>query len=479
MSRGNALKWIRGQNIRGTDNELIPENQIFLLGGNPLPIRVACDVLQPKRVALILTPDLIVQSTEELEKQLKSSAGIKSIERFITSHWDHKDILDAMEKAFLSFNQNEPVGLHFTGGTKIMSSEARVWFEYKHKGYYDHRCTYLHPRKGMIFLGIQAPMPISDVIVPLSDLYNIHGLKEIESNRENEILKNKIADAIGKFFFHNMASPAELWQSFNDKYLPTLPPLYDNKATIPGTTNEKGEANPGFTVSSIHRNLERPLMISFSAADSKNFKASSAFGDWKLMDLVKLVPDSGIKPNSSLKDVFAKGKSFDTAKFLTTKWFENWMRQKLESLAWPCFNEVASGIHLTSIGSGVDDFEADVIACYRYLPILVSCTLEQDNPRCKGKAIEALARSTQFGGDHCRHVAATWIPDDAKLVKLWRELAVHWQAPDRFRVFGLTHYLGGKATTHCRSNGEPVMESFEEMFNNWFDNDVQAAAEGD
>lgn len=63
------------------------------------------------------------------------------------------------------------------------------------------------------------------------------------------------------------------------------------------------------------------------------------------------------------------------------------------------------GVHVRRTGvKGARDFELDVVAVLGYQIVLVSCSVVTDSPMVKLKAMEALHRARQLGGDEARAV---------------------------------------------------------------------------
>ena len=63
------------------------------------------------------------------------------------------------------------------------------------------------------------------------------------------------------------------------------------------------------------------------------------------------------------------------------------------------------GVHVRRAGiRGARDFELDVVAVLGYQIVLVSCSVAPDAPMVKLKAMEALHRARQLGGDEARAV---------------------------------------------------------------------------
>lgn len=455
--RASWLAWLRDdRRLAGEDEELSPSRQIFLLGGNPLPVRVSAAVLRPRHAVIVSTRDAASEIRDALRVQMIERCGVEHVDwvwlEAPHGRWQASAIRSAMQQAWGLLQAGPagegPVGLNYTGGTKPMVRHACAWMDEKSGERARHRCTYLDSRDGLVpDSQVDGWIP-EGAEVPLRDVFAIHGLEVVRNPRTLDPDHAGLVQDI---------SAATIDQDELGPYLETLPPLYPEKLTVPARL--------------LRENLEEGevrLRGQISATHATNFKKNRPFHDWDLSGFRDQIQCTR-NPPPTLEELVPWEKSPEKRfQFLLTGWFEDWLADRLgkrEDL-----QDVSVGIELQapegSFSTRPEKFEIDVVCMARTRPILFSCSLADGKTLAKHKAFESVFRASRFGGDLCRHVVATWIRDNTKLNELWLELTQHWEAPDRFRVLGFEHYQGKSAVTHV-APGSCGRETLDEMLDNW------------
>jgi len=130
--RDRVIAFLRDKKQRksGPDDEVVPSTQIFLLGGNPLPIRAAAEALSPKVLILVATPqtkDLVHILNLQLTRVI-TDLTLRTVQ--LPNHHDREKLEDGLNLLLKDLKlQQQPIGLNYTGGTKTMAVNARLWWE--------------------------------------------------------------------------------------------------------------------------------------------------------------------------------------------------------------------------------------------------------------------------------------------------------------------------------------------------------------
>jgi hypothetical protein len=442
----------------------IPKHQIFLLGGNPLPIRVALEALSPSHV-LCVTTDAAGGEAEGALRRWCEVRGIDWRVKHVVRAGHATDTERALNEAVAEtgwLRDDVPVGLHYSGGTKAMATAARLWwhvrFDTDPAWSVRHRCSYLDPKEGMVFEGVSAPCSVRQVAIDLDELTGLHDMRIKRSVPDAEA--DGLAMAIGlKLFGEGHAA---------DAFLATLPPIHGVRVdvTFGGAAGAggvrvvaAGQADP------FVGSPGKTLRLDGAASTHASNLGSGALADWPV-DALALFLERPDLIGKSINDLLPSVKKGDRLKWLSGLWFETWLRERIHTspgMSWQdCLHSVKIGR-----GSGTEGPEVDLVLRRGHEVLLVSVTMSSESHVSRAKAHMARTQATALGGDHCRYLLATWIQKEDVLTTIARELAQHWQGPDRFRVLGYSHYGGGCAVTHL-AKGQPVRESLDDMLTRWF-----------
>ncbi len=134
--RDNLIAFLRRtEQATGLDDDVVPPIQIFLLGGNPLPIRVAAAALSPAVLILVATPqtqDLVHALGSQLKKVIPGLT-LRTVQ--LPNHHDRGKLEEGLNRELADLKlQQQPIGLNYTGGTKTMAVNARLWWEARQAG---------------------------------------------------------------------------------------------------------------------------------------------------------------------------------------------------------------------------------------------------------------------------------------------------------------------------------------------------------
>ncbi len=106
----------------------MPSTQIFLLGGNPLPIRVAAEALSPKVLILVATPqtkDLVSDPESSAHQNLIPDLTLRTVQ--LPNHHDRGKLEDGLNLLLDDLKlQQQPIGLNYPGGIQDHGNQSLV-----------------------------------------------------------------------------------------------------------------------------------------------------------------------------------------------------------------------------------------------------------------------------------------------------------------------------------------------------------------
>lgn len=473
--RDRIVTFLRERGVLGDADHLVPTKQIITLGGNPLPVRVALEALQPKQVAIIATETVWHTAGPALQKQYVGEREDRKLERVLIGEaWHTKEVRAACVEARGLLGGGDDFGLHYTAGTKVMSAETSVWFQEVAREEVwgrdvSHRRTYLDAERGLVFAGFDVAFDeVRDVRVSIKDMLALHGCEITKSEKpQGRTFVDRLAAA---WLFDK--GPNHMNGGAREALERALPPFYEIKNTkVPAELVREGMP------------VEGTVRLDGARADNPwNFRGG-AYKGWPLEPLHAVLGDV-IPREGTLRDLCSGSQPGDCVRYVYSGWFEDWLAYQLAD--YELFDEQPSAssllnrrvllnplVRLPGVQSPVSDpsqvdAEIDTVCLHGHTAVLVSATVADVNWLINHKAMEAVLRSRQLGGDHARFVLASFAGDDLKLQTIWMRLASHWGDGARFRVLGLPHYQGEAAVTWVRDEGRmPVRETMTDMFKNW------------
>jgi len=201
---------------------------ILLVGSNPMPNFLSVLMFKPKKVWFCYTAE-----TEKVKERLKSVLeniySFESKEVYISDAGDPKTV----RKAFrLEKEINKNTYLNYTGGTKVMAAQARMFFKEEFEGK-DSHAFYIYDRdriirfdngKTILFENTNLKLRIDDILL----LHNIEIENEKFLTKEEINLSREIASFILKSEEKDIAQNKKeetLKRKFKEKY-PEIPEFF-------------------------------------------------------------------------------------------------------------------------------------------------------------------------------------------------------------------------------------------------------------
>jgi hypothetical protein len=414
----------------------LDEEQVILVGSNPLPVVVAALALRPARgVHLVHTAE--VKPRTERIAALLTDKGLR-VQSLVPLN-DHRSgprIQEALATQFGHIDWTK-VGLHYTGGTKPMVAQVHAHWSAQRKC--AAQASYLGDDAVLRFENGGSPAEVSLRNAPrvtLAELTKLHTGIEPGFGDEH---KNPKADSDGDDK-HGISSYLTVARSIHafvqskgfDRYRELLPPIYGTRQDI--------------FLKADGQKLRAELF--HLANEPGNFR-DEAFGGWPWNKLGKelalsdaTLDDVGVflrKTPTPANDKKRWTRRMDDAKWLWSNWLEVWLADVLERArddkGGPLFHEVHQNVTLEK--HGVRFFEADVVAVRGHRAFLFSCTVDKNKYLVKSKLFEAAQRTTQLGGDHARFAVVSFHSEPDKIQKELEENG--WDGYDTARCFGSTH----------------------------------------
>jgi hypothetical protein len=475
--RNRILDFLRNQGVPGTDEYLVPLHQIMLLGGNPMPVRIALEALRPERAVILTTRE--AENTIPFIRDQTKKFGVQITVRKLDSPRDQSEIFKVVReiiKELQSGYQNRPVGLHYTGGTKSMAAHAlTTWWIHNENGYDgvtpNHWCTYMDgDNDELVFDSVVKSFNLGEIRMSLEEITSLHGLKISKQSKkpENTELVNEIAYHCfgGKHDDYYNAIPP--WNGLELTDIKVVNNIKTELTEIAKDKNDKFE-HKGL-LEGHNRNWQGVIKrLSGRITHKNNYKNDGVFANWRFDNLAKLCPScKDIASWDGLKTILKTDNFEKCASYLASLWLEDYVLLKIKDMQKVLgIDEVWQGVELERIDSGMK-FELDVIFVKGHTPVVVSITTENKKTDVKRKFLEVAVRSGQIGGDFTRHVILSFIEDNSDLVKLWNELVSNWTGPDIFRVLGFQHLEGKAAFSHLNKCGEMQIFTIEDMLIDWF-----------
>lgn len=378
---------------------------VLLVGSNPLPNFLTACALRPARVTLVYTNET-QDAKDRLQSELKCALGEgatcdedKGFVEDATCATTVRRVLDDLLR-----HRDGNVLLNYTGGTKVMSSHARLAFleargKPEHASYLDEGGAGSEPR---LRFDDGNSMPLTDygnVPLTLAIVLGLHGIRHQPRQA------------------HPPAPTADDAREILCKVLPQpklARDLYDECRRL-----EKA-GNP-------------------TRATSKPFEANR----WDLKLSVPVLPTNGQLEglaNRKERDSWFK----QWYKFIGGEWLEEWLGERIRGLGLQPAPEVTVGFDAFR-GTTETQLEIDVAVIRGHRSYFISCTTDTTKPICKSKLFEVTVRSRQLGGDLAR-AALVCLAKDEIISALQADVQDLWSASNTPRVFGLSDL---KAWSDC------------------------------
>jgi len=376
------------------------EKLILLVGSNPLPNYLAAQLLKPKSLSFIYSPE-----TEQVKNYLK-----KVLEN-MDSDIEEKGIADATDPKCVRGRVQECLGegsrvhLHYSGGTKVMATHARMQF--REAGYDDRHASYLDERRGVLRFddGYEISLADHNLRLTMDLIVGLHGIER--KDRGDSVEQAPTAEDAEKIA-KNVFACTELARK-----------LYD-------IHRENGKRV------GLEKAKENPIPLSRFIPKDDEFSISNIpEADWNKRTYKKWLD------------------------FLGGGWLEQWVGEIIKG----CLageGEVEIGVYFRRANGR--EFEIDVSVVRNHRFYLVSCTTDIKLTLCKSKLFEIAMRARQLGGDLARSALVCLLQGSndkgAYVEQLRSDVADIWNAPNTPRGFGLDdlkEWAGIDSAPDCRT----------------------------
>lgn len=410
----------------------LDEEQILLVGSNPLPVVVAALALRPSRGVHLVHTGAVVGRVERITKLLEAKGIPVHPPLALSDPYSAPRIREDLHAGLAHLDWRR-VGLHYSGGTKPMAAAAHAYWSKLRQC--PPQASYLGADAFLRFENEGRATEVSlrdDPRLTLAELTELHtGLKP---DLGDEHKKEVIIDA-GK--------PTE------QKYTPQLTAARKIRAFI----EDKGFDAYKALMPPIYGTRPDILLEGVKLKGDLNLADPENFGDdaWGKRSSGPLCEVLGI-PGTTLDDVgnHLRGepaptsqkkrqkRRSDDAKWLWGNWLEVWLAEILararDDDGGLLFHEVHQNVELQRAGKSF--FEADVVAVRGHRAFLFSCTVDSTNGLVKHKLFEAGQRTAQLGGDHARFAIVSFHRDPDQVRDQLTEEG--WDGYDTARSFGVT-----------------------------------------
>ncbi|HNN53639.1 MAG TPA: hypothetical protein PKO07_21585 [Pseudomonadota bacterium] len=453
--RKTIVEFLRsGMKATGMADEIVPPCQVLLLGGNPLPILVAATVLAPKNLILVAT-EQTSDFVKPLVEQIKTAVPgvtIRTVE--LTRPHDASDLQSKLDQVLFDLKLGDkPVGLHYTGGTKTMAVNARMWWEARKVRKERYHCTYLDGESdSLVFEACPTSLLLSKVEVALANIIKLHRIEPADQAPQmppyfDQLLDDLVAVAKGN-------ASDELARLLPKTAI--LPQLKQNLNQLLADDPPPSEA--------IQRKVEElDGLLTSMPAQNPSWRITKGLAD--LLPSLNLTVGADYQAlRRPLPEKYRK----EPLVFLKDTWFEALLARELERCGAQDIQHSRT-FCLPRSGSSKDTFEVDVLARLGHRPLVMSISTNKKRKELKTKLLEVKQRAEQLGGS-LAIVGCAWFHESSSntdsLRSLWEELAFGWSSPLPVRVLGLPHLWGERAFTHCEKRGGgygPVIQSLAEL----------------
>ena len=393
---------------------------IFTVGTNPLPVWVAWYHLkdklpQPIHVRFVHTAGTI----DERDRLQKYCQGASFLDPIQTSAGNPEQVRRDISSILRSLQPGAILQVHYTGGTKVMAVEivAAIEANISHSDNIYLETSYLDPRaqSGPTIVNRAGNTWVKDTRKGIEvDLKHIAELNGFE-----------IGPFDHRYRGNTLHCPA-----------PIIP------------TNEQLLASQAILEAVIDRQKNKKFQTLLGRQDSKwneifspkshfalpNHEGSFLFPSWVqenfLSDLSKAYPDCQWNiangklsyPSHTVASNAEKNALEQIHDFFNGKW--------LEYAVYAAFKEALEGIQRDNYqlfhsvyvrrkarGDSAKPFELDVVVGLGYQIVVVSCSVTATPQQIKLKAMEAILRARQLGGDEARAIVlcSAFSPDDKSI----------------------------------------------------------------
>lgn len=353
----------------------------LLVGSNPLPNVLAALVLKPSKIWLFYSKDT-EDAMRSIKDTLKTKLKLKNKdfeEKHIPNPFSAKSVVDILNSSSLP----KEIHLNYTGGTKVMSAQARMYMNQRRD-----QCSYIVERDSALVYDTDRKEYFKDHNIKLSldELFTMHGINPKEKNKKNSP-DDETIDYLMEYSLKGRES-LDFLHSIH----------YDNKKhKLKNVTDARKNAlNLSDVINSRFgfENFPDDTMNSKPYEDWCKLFKGTWLEHWVLNTIKKIIPDE-------YHD-------------------ENYLRQSVYCI----------------FPSG-RNFEIDIVLIVGHRLYAISCTTSYGLSECKLKLFEVAYRAKQLGGDLARSALICFADKDMN--KLESDVDQIWDSDNKPIVFGKRH----------------------------------------
>lgn len=418
------------------------DHLLLLVGGNPLPNYVAGRLLarNARQIKFIHTPQ-----TEDIAKGLAKVLGAPEASLVPLTDEFKPSVIFERIKSIIDSCRDGDVGLHYTGGTKVMAAQARLAARDSARKV---KCSYLDART-------------LNMVMERATESGADGFYFVGDDPEVELKVNSLMELHGIRLKKDSASGAATWHSdMAERERDLAKSILEGEIQAWNQWTAENLRAWDRVKLSYDMKKARDLRLIEMAIPAEGVRAAFMRHGAEGETLEGWAKSAGFKPNSDSITAFAK--------WLEGGWLEVAMFDLLSHI------NNSHSVNLSDLGTNymsVDEanqdlFEFDVAATRGYRLFALSCTTSGDIRLCKGKLFEAYHRARQMGGDEAR-------------VAL---LCAHEKPDDLLRTFR-REYLSAEGAVHIftinqlkRALNDPRSADYV-AFTNWLRGQIYDAKE--
>ena len=371
--------------MTNTELDKYKVDRLFLLiGENPLPNYVAAHLLLNKGGTLYLVHTTGTSGQAiRLKNILQSEVSVcKTAEPISLGEYDSDafHIQDEIRKVAKNLPKSDSLGLHYTGGTKAMSTHAyRAMLSLDRS---DVVFSYLDPRRLEVCIDredgdrIRIKIKPDDLQVKLAKIFQIHGWAW--KDKSEPIYEAEMSIAAKAFAgFHADGNSVKLWRDWCNDVL-------RQKTRDPKDKNKW---------------LKEAELVNVSELSLATLKDSQQIND--------VLANLG-KEGESLALSIVRDKGFRSLRslcnWLDGEWLEHYVLQQVKDISdSKLIHESATSFWIKDPNDSKNNkFQFDVAFMRGYQLFAISCTTIDRKFDCKSKLFEAYIRAQQLGGAEAR-----------------------------------------------------------------------------
>lgn len=396
------------------------DHLFLLIGTNPLPNLVAAKLLMKPGGQLHLVHSSATQPVAERLARYWIDKEKGLVPRYVyVQEANGADIQRNIESELWAIPVGNQIGLHYTGGTKIMSVHSCLTLlDHQNKqrtavtlSYLDARTSKMHLEHGsnQPFVSDPTLQCVKPAIKAIVDLHAFRLVSDIVAAALLPELATALADA------HQSEDAGRAWRKWCNEVL--------RQQT---RTKKESEWDKETKLKQVVLTLPDDASLR-TVVD-------------KMREMFALDENSLPLDPASRKARFNKVKHL--CEWLDGKWLEHFTYQAIQKIekeqteqSDKRLHDIGMGIHPQSEPDG-PQYDVDIAVMQGYRLYAISCTTDDDPGMCKLKLFEAYQRARNMAGDDA-HVALVCLTANPK--NLEKQLNRSWDAEGKVRVFGQAH----------------------------------------